>query len=117
MRDIFFSIEPLSRPPCYFQQEVDKNGLLVSVLIQYALAGYKEEDVKVYYENSVLFVKGDNTYREANEVSSKFRSDFLHQIPVSKALDLTAAEVTFENGLLSISIPVSRNKQDRIVLF
>jgi HSP20 family molecular chaperone IbpA len=116
LKDLFFGVDFESKPPCEVQRELDSSGVLRSAIIQYALAGFKEEDIKVYHENNVLYISGDNLYQK-DKVASKFRSRFSYEIPVSRQLDLSEAEVSFENGLLSISIPVSKDKPSRQYLF
>jgi HSP20 family molecular chaperone IbpA len=85
------------------------------VRVQLALAGYKEEDIKVFFEKDVLYVTGDNTNRE--NVDPKFRSTFSNRFPVSKELNLLKATTTFEDGLLTISIPLCKEETPRTYLF
>jgi HSP20 family molecular chaperone IbpA len=89
----------------------DQGSSYSDVKLQFALAGYKSEDLNVYIERNILHIEGSNTHRE--NVLSKFRSSFKHEIPVSRDLDLTKMTVSFEDGLLTILIPLNKADTER----
>lgn len=113
--ELFFGKSFDVKPPCVIYTEKEDSLTEKKVFIQYALAGFREEDVKVYYENNVLYVSGNNSSNES--VALKFKNNFHHEIPVNRTLDLSKSEVSFQNGLLTISIPVSTEKVSKKLLF
>lgn len=108
INDCFLSWDDSIRPPLSIRPilEEDKKNYK-GVMLQFALAGYKKEDVEVYSEKDVLYVKGNNSSRK--EVADKFKGEFLHKFPVSKELDLSQATAELEDGLLTITIPLCKS--------
>jgi HSP20 family molecular chaperone IbpA len=105
---LFFSFpERQTKPPIdnYPIERKDDTGLLDGWMIQMALAGFTDKDVKVWTTGQTLFIQGDNS--ENSSLSDRFCSTFSHQIKLSDKLDPTKAEVTLENGILSIKIPLT----------
>ena len=82
--------------------------------IQLAVAGYTENDLKVWYENHILHISGDNTERE---ISHKFKCKFDHSLNVHSGLDLSKSEVSLSMGILSIKIPINKYKEEEKYLF
>lgn len=114
--DLFFGKNFDTKPPCVIHYENDSDGVhLKRVLVQYALAGFREEDIKVSYEKNILSISGNNSQNV--EVAPKFRCHFSHEIPVNKSLSLETSEVSFKDGLLTISIPVCEEKSTKKFLF
>jgi HSP20 family molecular chaperone IbpA len=112
----FYRWDDKVKPPIAAQQVLEENNRTCKgVKIQFAVAGYKKEDIEVFFEKNLLYVKGDNTKRI--EVDPKFRSMFTNRFPVSKELDLSKAEITLEDGLLTISIPLNREETCKTFLF
>lgn len=83
--------------------------------VQLAVAGYSEENLRVSIEGRILKVEGDNTKNE--KVSPKFRSKFQKVWTVQDSVDLESTEVTFENGLLDITIQEKVNKSFTKLLY
>lgn len=79
--------------------------------IQLAVAGFKEEDLKVYQQGRKLIVEGDNTHRE--EVDLKWKSQFKKEVSLQEKLDLEGAEVKLFDGLLSIKIPLFKSLREK----
>ena len=114
--DSFFYNFPKEMKPPYQQKiEVDDKGSASAVVTQVALAGFKKEDVKVWYEDKVLFIEGDNT--KNTDVLEKFRSSFKWKLPTSDRMALKETVVSFENGLLVVRIPVKVPIKDKTFLF
>lgn len=111
--DAFYFFPQDPKPPIDFvygrEDEVDY------VEIQLALAGYSQEELKVYTEGSVVVIEGDNTKNE--KISNKFQSKFERSISVTKYYDITKSEVDFDNGLLRIKIPIADNVRNKTLLF
>ena len=85
------------------------------VLIRMAVAGYKEEDIKVYTQDNVLYIEGDNTSRE--KVPEKFRSKFVRTLPSKGNIALEKTKVKLEDGILSVSVPFISPEEHRTYLF
>lgn len=102
------------KPPLAQKVNFDDNNA-TDVTLQLALAGFKEEDVKVWHENNVLYVEGSNMKNE--DVLEKFRTQFKKKFPVSDKMDLSKSEVKFSNGLLTIKIPVLKPVVKKKFLF
>jgi len=82
--------------------------------IQVALAGFKEEDIEVWHEGQSLHIKGDNTQ---NNVSDKFTCAFEHKFAAKDNLALGSAEVVFENGILSVKVPIKEPDSNKKYLY
>lgn len=82
------------------------------VEIQFAVAGFKRDDIKVSVSGRNLYVEGDNQKRE--DINSKFRCSFARVIPVKESLDIDSIDVKLEDGILSISIPKKTLSSDSV---
>lgn len=100
---LFYNFPKEVKPPMDTSLKKEEDGSS-KVLLQAALAGFNKEEIKVWYEDNVLLLTGDNSQND--EILPKFRSSFSWKFPVSDKIDLEHAEVDFKNGLLSISLPV-----------
>ena len=78
--DFFFSWPDSTKPPIDQFPIEDKDGMLQSWMIQVAVSGFKEEDIKVWHENQTLYISGDNSNSE--NLAPKFRSNFKYKIGV-----------------------------------
>ena len=88
---------------------------IIGVEIQMALAGFKEDYLKVYFEGSNLIIAGDNL-EDTSVISDKFRCKFEKALALTKYYDLKKTKITFENGLLAIFIPVAETTNDKVYL-
>jgi len=118
----FWSFPSDPKPPivatCVGKKIVDLNGkesLPEAVELQMAVAGFKKEDIKVWYEGNTLHVEGSNLHRSS--IPSKFQSSFERVFPVEKRLDLTSAETSLEDGILTVKIPIKPPQNNRTYLF
>jgi HSP20 family molecular chaperone IbpA len=84
---------------------------VIGIEIQFAVAGYKKEDLKVYQEGQTIVVEGDNRHR--TEVDQKFTSEFIKKISVQEVLDLENVDVDLSNGILSIKLKVKDPEENR----
>lgn len=115
--DFFFTWPESPKPPIDEQFIVDQNDKrkLKQWQVQYALAGFTDQDVKVWCEENELFVQGDNTH--VSNVLDKFKCKFTHNYKVSKHMDLDNVSVSLSCGILFITIPVKEVKKKRKMLF
>jgi HSP20 family molecular chaperone IbpA len=85
------------------------------IIIQSALAGFNEEDIEVWFEDRLLLIKGDNSNNK--DVLDKFKNSFSWKLPVSDRVDLGKGTVVFENGLLTITLPVIVPEKTRVYMY
>ena len=97
-----------SRPASYRDDETEVVPDYVT--IQMAVAGCREDDIKVWCEDKTLIVQG-KTMRDS--ISDKFKLDFKRIFPVSKELNPIKAEAKVEDGILTIKIPVADEVNNR----
>jgi HSP20 family molecular chaperone IbpA len=108
----FYNWDDKIKPPATKAVVSKDEGLSYSdAKLQFALAGFKLEDLNVYVERNVLYIEGSNLHRD--NVMKKFKSSFKHEIPVSRDLDLSKLSVSFEDGLLTVLIPVANRSEER----
>ena len=116
--NLFFNWPVSAKPPIDSFPVLDTDGDAATLKgweIQMALAGFLEEDVKVWNEDNILHISGDNT--SSDVLSTKFICKFHHKIPVSKDLDLAKSKVVLSHGILSIIIPTSKSDISKTLLF
>ncbi len=113
LQSCFHSFPDENRPPTSL--EIRKKGTDQYLYIQMALAGFVEDDIKVWSENNVLYISGDNTANE--DLQDKFKMSFMRQWALRKDLDSKKAQVGLKNGLLTIEIPIITKQPDKILLF
>ena len=87
----------------------------VGVEVQFAVAGFQEKDIKIWFEGRTLIVEGNNTSRE--KVAERFQCSFSRRISIKENLELEEATITLENGILAIRLPVRSNEKERTYLF
>src|SRR4030042_1412060 len=102
----FFYGYPKETKPPYEMRDVYIDKSLKGWQITYALAGFKEEFIKVWSKRRELFVEGNNDQEESYAKGTKFACSFKQKFLVSDKLDLSKMSVDFEDGLLMIFIPV-----------
>jgi len=110
--DFFFSFPADPKPPVSWAVVGEEDQ---SVVIQLAVAGFKEEDIKVWHENKTLRIVGDNTKREG--LSTKFSCKFDRAWRLSDKLDVSKTEVKLEDGILAITIPIIKPEVKRTYFF
>jgi HSP20 family protein len=79
------------------------------VIIHLGLAGWNKEDIKIELFNDRLTVIGESKLNNTTEGTylkrELKRSKFSKQFVLGNNIDRAGIEATYENGLLSISIP------------
>ena len=85
----------------------DKDDQLV---VNAELPGMKEEDIDVSVENSTLTIKGErkaeNEVKEADYYRcERYYGSFYRSIPLPSRVDSDSIEASYENGVLSITLP------------
>lgn len=99
------------KPPVSVEMVPDNEGGFAGAQIQFAVAGFEEEDLEIYFEGRTLVIEGDNLKRD--HVSEKFKCAFSRKISIRENLDLEKAEITLKNGILNILLPVKDPKKSR----
>lgn len=115
----FFDVPRETRPPSEIRAVCKdrsvwsaKSGLPPEGLeIVYALAGFSQDNIKVWSKQKVLFIEGDATGSGNPAQGTKFGCYFKHQITMKNVMDLGKIEVTFENGLLKIFVPTKEDSE------
>lgn len=92
-------------------EEVDGKEECTGLEIQLAVAGFKEEDLKVYMQGRKLIVEGDNSHR--TEVDPKWKSQFKKEVSLQEKLDLDGAVVNLFDGILSIKVPLFKALREK----
>lgn len=92
-------------------EPLDPNPTYSGARIQFAVAGFEEEDIEVYFEGRTLVVEGDNIGRE--NISEKFKCSFSKKISIRENLDLDGVEISLKNGILDITMPIKDPKKNR----
>lgn len=110
--ELFYNLPKEPKPPFVQSYLYDKGSeeRATHTVLQLALAGMTEEDVKVYSKKNKLFIEGDNIGRDG--IASKFTNSFSWSIPVSDHLDLSKCSAEMKDGLLTITIPLVDPKDD-----
>ena len=102
------------KPPIAVEMVHDDEGNPNGAKIQFAVAGFHEEDLDVYFEGRTLVIEGDNIKRDA--VAEKFKCAFSRKISIRENLDLDNASISLKNGILNIFLPVHDPKKNRTYL-
>jgi HSP20 family molecular chaperone IbpA len=107
----FFNFPKEIKPPAAYKILKDDLGKTKGFLLQVAVAGFEEKDLKVWSEDNVLFVEGDNSSNE--EVVNRFKNKFSWQIQTANDVDLDNVAISFKNGLLSLDIPIKTKEKNK----
>lgn len=125
-KTFFYETSRATKPPCevkpiyerYDPQNLRTHGPLMGWNIIYALAGFKEEDLKVWSKKREFFVEGSNDNEDSFAFGTKFACNFKEKFTVSDKLDLDKMTVDFEDGLLIIYVPVKEETEsDKVFHF
>ena len=95
----FWESTNASYPPFYIIQENNHESTL-----EIALAGFKKKEVKVYTEHGKLIVEGKKEEKKENEYVHRGMAQRSFQRGWQLTDDVEIKEVSFEDGLLSISL-------------
>jgi len=99
------------KPPIAVEMVCDEDGEYSGAKIQFAVAGFEEEDLEIYFEERTLVIEGDNL-KHLN-ISEKFKCSFQRKISIRENLDLDNADISLKNGILNILLPIKDPKQGR----
>jgi len=107
----------LSYPPTNIYVNGERNG----VIIEMAVAGFSESDLKVYYDEGRLVIEGKKPKDDDPKeyiVRNLSRRDFIVKLPVPVSkYDPDKGEVNLKDGILTISIPFREKKGTEKKLF
>jgi HSP20 family molecular chaperone IbpA len=110
----FPNTEP--KPPMTAFSKFDKDNNFIGVTIQFALVGFKKENIQVSCEGNVLHIEGSNLHN--TWIGDKFQCSFSRKISVKENLNLKKADILFSDGLLDIFLPVvQKEANQKTVLF
>ena len=112
MLNSFFEESKLKSQTFGFIPQADIIEHETSYEIRMSLPGIKKEDVKISHEGDLLNVEGERKSEITNEQSKFVRKEisygkFSRTFNVGK-LDTSAIEASFENGVLGIVIPKTK---------
>lgn len=92
-------------PPMNIFYQADNKA----VQIEMALAGYKKEELNIEVEENRIVISGKPATEEKKEgqyFKQKIRKgEFTRAYEIPNTYDLEKAEVTYEDGILSITVP------------
>jgi HSP20 family protein len=82
------------------------------------LPGINKDDVKVELSNGALIISGERKQEQEERKGDFYRSErsygsFTRRIPIPDDAQVENAKATFENGVLTISLPVPESKRRR----
>jgi HSP20 family protein len=82
------------------------------------LPGLRKEDIKVQLTEQGLTISGERKREEEEQRSGIYRSErsygaFVRTIPIPDDADIEQAKATFENGILTVTVPVPETSQRR----
>lgn len=86
-------------------------GEYASAQVQFAVAGFEEDDLKIYFEGRTLVIEGDNLKHD--HVSDKFKCAFTRKISIRENLDLENTSISLKNGILNIILPIHDPEKNR----
>lgn len=87
-----------------------------AVHFQFEIPGVKEENISLEVDRNMLTLTVDRPYEEAageRLISERPFGVFRRQISLSDGLNVEEASASFENGVLSLTIPVAEKAKPR----
>ena len=107
-----WSTSTLWAPPI----EVSEKDGQITICVE--LPGLNKDDVKVELTQEGLTIRGERHREEENRREGVYRSErsygaFRRTIPMPDDVNVEQAKARFENGLLTVSVPVSETPQQR----
>jgi HSP20 family molecular chaperone IbpA len=91
------------------------NKTAKGIVIQMALAGFSDDDIKVWHDDKLLYIKGDR--KSSRGLLDKFVDKFSYEHRIADNLDMKNSSVNLENGMLFIEIPFKEKKDFKRFLF
>lgn len=82
-----------------------------------ALPGMSKDDIELSVENHTLTISGERTFEEENgrkyhRVESRF-GKFERSLPLPDIIDVDNINATYENGVLTVTVPKLKEKAGR----
>ena len=80
-------------------------------VIKAELPGYSENDVKIYVEKHVLHISGEENSKDEEKEGRKYlikerrHTSFERSFSLPDGLDESAINASFENGILTVTLP------------
>lgn len=113
--NFFYSYPKETKPPTEILRTTDSSGKPTGIQLQVLLAGFTEQDVKVFLENKVLHIKGDN--KKVPDIAERFKLNFDFSYRLHDSLNAEKSKVTFKDGILFIDIPLQEEEKSYKMLF
>ena len=109
---LFHTFPSDPKPPVSIEyKEEDKNKIRIDI----AVAGFHDEDIKVFSKDGVLCVEGDN--RDRDNVPERLRYKFVRSFPTKGNIDLSKTEVSLRYGILTITLSISDPEENKTFFF
>lgn len=93
---------------------IKRDGKIVAKRLEYALAGFAKNEIKVSLKNRVLTIEAEHNLSDSENETNEYKGISYKKMTVSYSLMDNADEdnITskFENGLLSITIPFRKEE-------
>ncbi|MGC8787540.1 MAG: Hsp20/alpha crystallin family protein [Anaerolineae bacterium] len=91
-----------------------------SVVVKTAVPGVKPEDIEITITGDILTIKGETKAEEKVEKANYIRQErrygaFQRSVQLPGALVPDKAEATFENGILTLTIPKSEEAKPKTI--
>ncbi len=101
-----------------WQPRVELSENKSAYVVSADLPGIAKEDVTINFENNVLTISGERVEAKEDEGTTYFRSErvygsFSRSFTFPKGIDVNNIHAAFENGVLTISIPKSKEVMPR----
>lgn len=88
-------------------------------LVDFALAGFKKDNVSLDVDNNVLTIEGERTVDEENKYNRKgtFYGKFKKSFTLPENINVEKIDASFNEGILSITIPkiIEKKKLSKII--
>lgn len=117
MRPAIWATKVKSAYPMNVVNVRDENGVVTETRLEYALAGFKPEEIRVTRSGNTVKVVAEHKStcgeNETMEYSGISYRKFEREYHVPFKADKDGISKKFENGLLSITIPIKIEKKDK----
>jgi HSP20 family protein len=104
-----------ARAPRFMPMDLYRSG--DHYVLHADLPGVDPGSVDVHVENGTLTIKAERSGRTEREVqwlsSERFTGTFMRQLALGDGLDTDAIAATYENGVLTVTIPVAEKAKPR----
>ena len=99
-------------PPVDVSEEGD------NIVVRAELAGMKEDDIDVQFENGILTLKGERQFESEENRDSYYRVErsygtFVRSFTLPRTVDPEGISASYRNGLLEIVVPKREDAKPR----